>query len=479
MLTPVNISDGQVSGVDDLSAAASSVINWETDEASISRPRAVLTELEVLVRFASGVSSAATAPYIGADRWKTFVVAVNEDREFFSISDVVPGVLVKRSFDLVGGVAPRVTFAEGATNVYVAGGAQISYWNGGTFSIAELASSPDCTHIAILGQRLISNDLNNPHAFRWSDIGEAAWGTWPAENGSAADSRPDPVVGVFENGSELFIMGSTSIQVYALGSDPTFPYELVTTLDGVGLGAPYACTRIGAQLAILDDKRRILTTDGRSENVISDAIQRDLRGLTTINDCFMYRETRGQQDLLVVRFPTETRTFVYDLKGQKWSERKYYSSPFQTDWPVNAYASWPALNQHFFGSALDGSVYVLDEDSRTEFGGALVCERTSGWNDFGIATKKRSSRVRVFMRRGTAAQGATPGSLEIRVQDDDSAWTPWEPLTVGAPEDFEQAIDTWGFNGYFKRRRYAIRFSTTENYSLVSLSDDIQDTGAP
>jgi hypothetical protein len=69
---PVTITDGEVTGVDSLSSAASSVVNWEIDEAGINAPRPPLEAYEV--------TNIGSSPMIGAERWKRYLVWVSEDR---------------------------------------------------------------------------------------------------------------------------------------------------------------------------------------------------------------------------------------------------------------------------------------------------------------------------------------------------------------------------------------------------------------
>lgn len=469
----VDTSSGQVSGVDDLSKAASSVVNWETDEAGINRPRAGLATYTT--------AGAGTAASIGLCLWKQYIINVTADRYVRVLPESAPDtftvVSTGTSTTQLGGTA-RAVFAIGDSYVYMAGGGQILRWSNDGNPPSTLTSSPQLvTHVSILGQRLIANDRTQPNFFFWSDIGEGAFTSWPAANASAADARPDEIVAHYENTNELFIFGQQTLQVYAVGSDPTIPFESVTTVN-TGLAAPYAVCRLDESFAFLDDKRRIVVSDGRSVEPLSDAIQKTLRNLSTVTDCWMYREERGQMSLLVVRFPTERRTFVYDMLGKKWTERDYYVAPFPADFPVSAYAYWPRYNYHLFGSSLSSAGLLrFSEDARQDLSAPLVCQRVTGWHDFGSNNHKRSLRLRLVMRRGTAAQNATPGALEVRVQNDDSPWGTWQPISVGGPDQYEQVRDLY-LGGVFRRRRYAFRYSNTDNTSLVSAHDDVAELAA-
>lgn len=480
MLQAIDISGGQVSGVDNLSSAPSSVVNWEMDEAGINRPRPGLASYAV-------TGSLGTSPVIGLERWKNYVILVTTDRKLWALADSAPTSVVALSDATAGSQLEgslRPVFAIGEQYIYVTGGGRIQRWQPGLATSEVISASPNCTHVCSLGQRLVANvnsatDATAAGTYRWSDIGEGAWGTWPAANSANAEARPDPILGVSENASELLIFGTETTQTYGIGSDPTLPFEQVSTVN-VGLAAPYAFARMDNEFAFFDSRRRIVIGDGRQAEPISDAIQKDLRGLTTISDAWMYREERGQQALLVSRFPTEKRTFVFDLRGKRWAERDYYASPFHADWPVGAHVYWPTQNYHLFGSSLAaGGLLRLNETSRQDVAGPLVCERTTGWQDFGSSNRKRSSRIRLVMRRGTAAQGATPGALELRAQNDNGPWTTWRQVSVGTPDQYQQTQDLFACNGVFRRRRYGVRYSNTEDMSLVSIHDDVTDLGAP
>jgi hypothetical protein len=475
MLQPVDISGGQVSGVDNLSSAASQVTNWEVDEAGINRPRPGLSSYVT-------TGTLGTSPIIGMERWKNYVILVTADRKLWAIQDALPTYVGALSDATSGSLLEgslRPVFAIGELYVYVTGGGRIQRWNP-SLSLSEvIPQSPICTHVAAMGERLVTNinsatDATAASTFQWSDIGEGVWGTWPAANTANANARPDPIVAITENTSELIMFGTETTQTYGNGSDPTFPFEQASTVN-IGLGAPYAYARMDDNFALLDSRRRIVISDGRSLEPIGGAIERDLRRMTTISDCWMWREERGQQSLLVVRFPTERRTFSYDLKGKRWAERDYYAAPFHADFPVSAHVYWPAQNYHLFGSTLAaGGVLRLDEDSRQDISGGLVCERTTGWQDFGTMNRKRSCRLRLVLRRGTAAQGAVPGALELRTQADDGPWSSWRPIDLGTPSQYEQVRDVFA-GGIFRRRRYGLRYSSSDETSLVSLHDDVTD----
>lgn len=472
-LVPVDLSGGQVSTADTMSSAASSVINFQTDVAGINRVRPGLVTYTT-----TGLGS---APLIGLYRFKSYVIGVDEDRKIYALPDSAPTVWTALSdattaTQLDG--ARRPVFAEDPSDLFIVGGGDIQKWTG-TGLTARLGAGPQCSHIVNLGQRLIANDLTSPTRVYWSDLGDGSDGTWNALSFGTAEARPDPIVSIAENTAELILRGSSTIETWAISSDPLTPFERIVTIN-VGELAPYSAIRWGNDYAFLaqDDGRRcFVRSNGREFQNLSEAIEKDLSQLSTVDDCFGFREDTDMFGCLVWVFPAEGRTFVYDYRAKKWGERRYYSEPFNTTWPVSAHAYWPAQNLNLVGASTGAAVYQLDTSVRSDLSGTLLAERITGWQDHGTQNTKRSTRVRVTLRRGTAPLGGVDGQVEVAVDNDGKGFGPFKTITTGQPSDRRSYVDLY-FGGVFQRRRYWIRYSGTDDVSIVSLHDDVTDLGA-
>lgn len=456
----LTLAAGQVSAVDDLSPAPSSVVNWQADQAEINRPRPGLANYAT-----TGLGS---SPLIGLYVWKTWLIGVTEDRKLWAMPEVLPTTWQALS-DTTAATqldgAERPTFAEDGLRVVIAGGGSLQQWQGAGLS-SRLGGGPTATHVASIGQRLVANNTAAPQEFDWSDIGDGSHATWNALSFTEADARPDPVVAIYENLRELYIFGSTTTQIYGVGTDPFNPFDN-TVSSNIGLSAAYSVVRLDDTFAMLDDRRRFVITDGRQTQPISDAISKDLRNFTTVDDCWGYREELENFSNVVWHFPTEGRTFVYDVNRKSWRERKYYTAPFQVAMPQNAYAYWPALNLHLIASDSSAVLYKLDPDTHQDIGSTLLCELVTGWSDFGSRLRKRDQELIITLRRGTVATGHTQGQLEVRCRDDGGAWSDWETIQLGEAEDPEQTIKVF-LGGVFRRRLYHFRYSGSDDTSLVS-----------
>ncbi len=473
MLTQVDISAGLVSTADDMSSATSKLVNWLPDVAGVQRIRPALVSYPT--------TGLGTAPLIGLYRWKTWIVGVDSDRLIYALPDATPTLWqaisdpATASTKLAG--VGRPVFAESPSNLYIAGGLQIQKWTGVGNTARLGGTSPSTTHIANLGQRLVAVDLANPGRYRYSDLGEGNDTSWPALNFITAEARPDSLRAIAENTAELGLFGSSTTEIHGLSTDPLTPYQRINTIN-VGCSAPYSIVRFDNYYFWLDDKRRLIKSDGRSYDSVGDAIQRDLRDLTTVSDAFGYREDTDRNGCLVWVFPAEGRTWAYDYTAQKWSERALYDGvSANTAWPVATHAFWDAQNVNIVGASTTAGLYQLDTDTRQDIGGTILSELVTGWQDFGTDNRKRSARVRVVMRRGTTPLGSTSGQLEVAVEDDGKGFTPFRVIDLGQPYDTNPSIDCH-FGGVFRRRRYWLRYSGTDDMSLAKLADDVTDLEA-
>jgi hypothetical protein len=443
-----------------MSPAPNSITNWQVDQAEINRPRPGLVTYTT--------TGLGTSPLIGLYVWQTWVIGVTEDRKLWALPSVLPTTWQALSdataaTQLDGGERP--TFAEDGLRVVIAGGGSIQQWQGAGLS-SRLGGGPTCTHIASIGQRFVANNTAAPQEYDWSNIGDGAHATWDALAFTEADARPDPVVAIYENLRELYVFGASTTQIYGIGSDPFNPFDN-TVSSNIGLSAAYSVVRLDDMFAILDDRRRFVLTDGRTTQPISDAISKDLRAMETIDDCWGYREELANFSNVVWHFPAEGRTFVYDLTRKSWTERKYYSAPFQVAMPLGCAVYWPAINEYLIGRDDVATMATLDPDTHQDFGSTLLCERVTGWNDLGARLRKRDNELIITLRRGTVAEGATESALEVRCRDDGGAWSDWDYILLGQPEDAEQTVKV-RLGGVFRRRLYHFRYSGSDDTSLVS-----------
>lgn len=330
-------------------------------------------------------------------------------------------------------------------------------------------SPPDCTHIATHAGRLLCNNLGIQSQINYSGIatggatsGHEDWATGLGTGGFfSAEARPDPVVALAENTNEVFVWGTTSMQVFV--SDPQFVYSPGSTRE-YGLIAPYSVINRDQAFAWLDHKRRFVISDGRTVQVISKQIQHTLDKMTKVDDCFGYRVHLGWVDALVWTFPTDGRTYVY--AGGLWSQWGSNPGVFR----VTAHHQRPDTGENVVGDS-NGYLSLLDLDTSTDRGDAIVADVSTGFENRDTDSRKQCRNVYLSFQRGEATE--TEPEAHLYYRDHPGEWLGPIRVGLGVSSDDEIVVPL-GPLGVYRRREWRLVFAGSENFRLIRAVEDYE-----
>lgn len=376
----------------------------------------------------------------------------------------------------------RPTFAETQSLLVIAAGGRISKITLATDALAPLGGNPrDSTHVAANASRLLLSEIEDPdrlNNFNYSapqaGNGIAGYETWDGVNGSdsgpfPANARPDPIVALHENTNEVFAFGSSNLQNFA--PDPRSVYAPINTRE-FGCSAPYSVIKDDQNFAWIDDRRRIVHSDGRTFNVISDPIKQDLDDMATVADCYGYRLVRGNVDVLVWVFPTDGRTFAFQ-RGGGWSQFSSWD-PVSNNWglyPVKAVAPVLSNSTNVLGLR-NGKVGVLSTTATTDLGEPINAYVTTGFLDHGTPNRKVCTSIRVVMKRGLSTATHVPVA-HIAWRDDLGKWGSPLVLSLGAQSDNEIVLRFFSL-GVYRERQWRFSFMGDEDLTLASVTEDFE-----
>lgn len=378
----------------------------------------------------------------------------------------------------------RPTFAETQLLLVIAGGDKMEKIVLSTGVASRLGGDPPlASHVAANSSRLLGNLANVPgnagfdqSVVRFSDIanGNADFSgmeVWTEGLGTAghfsAEADPDPVLAIFENTNEVFCFGTTSLQVFA--PDPSAVYAPSVTRE-LGCAAPYSVVKINQQFAWLDNLRRIVMSDGRSEQVLSEPIWKDLSDMTTVSDCFGYRVTDAFLDVLVWTFPTDGRTFAFQ-KGSGWSEWLGWNSG-TSNWaafPVTTARLAPLSHDVLAGTA-DGRIGRFSVDATTDLGTLINASVETGYLAQGTDARKHCKCVRVAMRRGQSF-GAVGPQAYLSWRDQPGPYGAPLSIDLGTLGDTTVVLEFRSL-GVYRRRQWRFEFSGVEDLRLLSVIEE-------
>lgn len=384
---------------------------------------------------------------IGMTTWEAsgleVLVYVTEDRQIWYRN--APGYVTALSTATVttrldGTLRP--TFAKTKTRLVIAGGGALQEWDGGPVTSRLGGPPPNASHVAAISQRLVVPVAGTSGQFQWTDAGETNHETWPALNVAETEARPDPLVALHENSNELWAFGTKTFQTFAPDANVIWAPQ---TTRQVGCLAAQSIIPIPDQAAFawLDHDGGVIITDGRSvERPAVPAVDKTIKQIATVSDCWGFRAPLHGHDLLGWVFPTDGRAFVYDRTYQRWLEVRSYASGEWQPWVAASYYYWEAKKLHLIGLA-SGQIVKLDMDAVTEVDGKVVKgETVSGFLDHGIKSQKQDIVMRVPLKRGVGAAGTTdPPVVELSYRDGTGGFNGPTRVSLGGAGDYSPIVE--------------------------------------
>lgn len=341
---------------------------------------------------------------------------------------------------------------------------------------------PDCSHVIATASRLECNDstgdttkvnYSNTAGGATDFSGYEDWtvGTPGGAGFFTAEARPDPVVAITEATSDIFVFGSSNLELYA--PDPTSDF-VRTNVREYGCSAPYSVVKMDQSFAWLDHRRRFVMSDGRNfDDKMGLAIQADIDAMTTVSDCFGYRVHMDQIDCMVWTFPSEGKTYSFQAMAG-WSTWQGYDS-------VNSAWQQHRVLSHHHRSDSDTNVVGLDDgivakydmSASTDLGELIPASVTTGFLDRGTDRRKQCKSIHIALSRGTDSTSTTEPIGFLSYADAPGQWVDRIPLHLGMADDTNPVI-TLRSLGWYRRRQWKFEFSNLQRLALVSVKEEYE-----
>lgn len=465
---PIRFNAGDASGLDEL-AGAGRLINALVDKADCVRAR---PGVEAWADFPTPTDTSAITGMIPAFGGLVFTTAGENIfvwRTSGQVLDLSNGVSTRK----LAGTA-RPSFALGRNMLIIANGAEPQKVDNGLASARLGGSPPDFSEVVITSRRVIGLAANDSGLIYWSDAGETALETYDTGNEfREAESRADPAIALRESKRELFVFGTETTQVFYPDEIETF--TPTATID-VGCSARQSVVRYEDEFAWLDDKGRFVMSNGRQvteESVISSPfITRTLEDLSTVSDCWSYRQRIGPHDLLVWTFPTDGRAFAFDMTTRLWAEFLGFTDGNYSPYLPTSYVYWPGYKLHLVGMP-DGTIAKLSLDAHTDRGDVLKCTARTGFNDYGESRHKDPLVATFVFRRGEAASASS--SVYVRWRDDLGGYCQPIKMPLGtAGETNDPAVEVRPAGQPYRQREYELEWTADEAFLMAKAYEEFE-----
>ncbi len=345
-----------------------------------------------------------------------------------------------------------------------------------THASSPLANAPQGSYAIYNASRLLIQDPTQ-NLVMFSEVnldptGYSGFEIWGTGIGTAGfiDPGNDPsnAVALGTTSNEVFIFGSRALSVYA-PSGPPDQFDPVTAQE-FGCAAAYSVVTNDSVMAWLDSRRRIVLGNGRNVQPISDDIQQTLNDMETVSDCYGFRFKEGPVDCLVWVFPTDGRTFAYQI-GLGWCEWQGWENGAYAPLPIGCHclSSQDAVN---LVGTTDGKVVALKNNQATDLGTPIQASVTTGFLGHSTDSRKRCIAVRLAMRRGVGSATTEPVGL-LSWRDDLGPFNSPIPVSFGTSGDQAIVVSLRSL-GVYRRRQWRFTFTGSEDFALSGATEEFE-----
>ena len=296
---------------------------------------------------------------------------------------------------------------------------------------------------------------------------------------AVAEGSPDGLLGGFAHGSELWLPGKNTVEVWGnAGNSTGSPFSrLGSAWLNIGcmsfasfVGCANTVAWIGNDGIVYKNanyNQRRISHEGVERAIASAASPETIEGFTYTIDGHIYY---GISDA--------NFTWVFDFKTERWHERKSYGS---SRWSANIFI--PAFSKWLVGTTNDGNLYELDMTSRLEGALPIVSEMNSVDNGK-TPLQGIVSEIEVDFVTGRASlSGTVPQTApmaEVSYSDDGGAtYSGARELLLGAQGEYNKrcrAMNLGCTNAKFGRR-WKLRTSDPHIMAMSRFLAHVEATG--
>lgn len=261
---------------------------------------------------------------------------------------------------------------------------------------------------------------------------------WDALDFASAEGAPDNTTGIISDHRELWLFGPTSAEVWVNTGGSDFPFG-----RSGNAFVEHGCAASGT-ICKADNTVFWLGSDDRGSGIVwradgytpvrisTHAIEHALAGYTLSDAIAMAYQQEGHV-FYVLTFPTNSKTWVYDVSTQQWHERAWMhpQTGALSRWRANCMVFFNG--QHLVGDYQTGAVYALDLDTYSDDGGPMLARRRTIVNE-SLQQRMFYHALQVDLEVGVGsgnAQGANPQAMLRYSNDGGHTWSNERTASMG------------------------------------------------
>lgn len=354
-----------------------------------------------------------------------------------------------------------VSLAENGEQAVIVAEPDGYVWEAGALNPITDTDFPDVTSVDFIDQ-YFAFTVKDSGSWIISALGDGT--DYDALDIATAERRPDNLICLVVDGTEILLFGKLSLEGAANTGDADFPFERTQTFVEYGIAGAHAWARGDNTVFWLTDKFTIrVLRGGTAQEVSDDAINAIIAGWSDKSKTRGFTiYFRGHE---FVVFRNADGCIMLDTKTMGWMRRESFAA---TTWCVGAAVRVPSWGKTIVGDAITGDLYEIDDDAHDENGVALVryiasrTQRVDG-KPFTVEGVEIDIEPGVGL---TTGQGSDPKVwLEVS-RDGGKTFGARLERSLGSRGNTRKRL-TWGCLGQFPPHGAMIRLGCSDPVALV------------
>jgi len=362
----------------------------------------------------------------------------------------------------------------------VDGSATGNIWNITTSTATTIDATdnyPGGTHVAQIGGYFIVNKPNTLTALFSAINNPSSWNTL---NTISKEATTDNINGLIAHNGRLWLFGDQSYQVHQATGNANNPFLSIGGTDrNIGLEAPDSLAENGKAVFWLGSNSsgfgQIYMSQGFDAMAITTIpLEREIQAYTSTTDAEGFCFQQDGHDFYQISFPTDNKTWVYDLTTGMWHERSYRNPASSVDERHRARVQGFFNGKNYFGDWDLGLVYESNPLDYTDNGDTIIRNRTSPiyWN---ALERVYYDSIQVDLQTGvglTTGQGSDP--LAMLESSNDSGHTYGNKMYIktGKVGEFFTRVKI-NRQGMSRNRVYRLTYSEPTPFTVLGLFAEI------
>lgn len=371
-------------------------------------------------------------------------------------------------------VGSYVTMAFNGLAVVIATGTKLYSIDATTGILAEVIAEGfnGCQDVGFIDGRFIFS-VPNSGQYGWFGLYNLEY---DALNFATAEGSPDKIMKLITVGSEVWMLGEYTTEVYYNTGNADLPFRRVGgAFIPIGCVAPQTVVKMGGSLVFIAKTeaggRQVCMTQGyQAQRISTHVIEQALTEANVkLATAFAYQQSG--HGFYVLNLPDINRTFVFDVLTALWHERAHTSSTGALSRYRGQHHAYDG-SDNLIGDYQNGNIYALKEDVFTDDGFPVYRERTLPYFP---SEKKNVSYMRLELEMSVNAS-LTQHSIDMSWSDDYArTWSTPMPQLLGAQGmDLKRVV--WRRLGIGRQRTY--KFTTTANSRCALINGYLEVQGS-